>query len=80
LTHSLALGLRQGLSDLALPLTDQQQTQLLDYLALLLKWNQVYNLTSVRDPEQMLAQHVLDCLAAIGRVCDCLPALARYCH
>jgi len=74
LTHSLALGLRQGLSDLALPLTDQQQTQLLDYLALLLKWNKVYNLTSVRDPEQMLAQHVLDCLAAIPVVLQEFPS------
>jgi 16S rRNA (guanine527-N7)-methyltransferase len=74
LTDALALGLRQGLSDLTLPLTDQQQTQLLDYLALLLKWNKVYNLTSVRDPEQMLGQHVLDCLAAIPAVLQEFPA------
>ena len=74
MTLSLAQGLRQGLSDLALPLTDQQQAQLLDYLALLLKWNKVYNLTSVRDPEQMLDQHLMDCLAAIPELLHEFPA------
>jgi 16S rRNA (guanine527-N7)-methyltransferase len=39
--------------------------KLLDYLALLFKWNAVYNLTSVRDPMQMVTHHVLDSLAAV---------------
>ena len=39
--------------------------QLLDYLALLAKWNAVYNLTAVRDPTQMVTQHLLDSLAAV---------------
>ncbi len=41
-------------------LTDQQKQQLLGYIALLHKWNQVYNLTSVNDPQQMLTRHILD--------------------
>ena len=47
---------------LSLP-TPATQEKLLDYIALLAKWNRVYNLTAVREPEQMLAHHVLDSLA-----------------
>ena len=46
-------------------LSDSQHQQLLTYIDLLQKWNQVYNLTAVKDPEQMLTQHVLDCLAVV---------------
>ncbi len=62
--------LRAGADQLALDLPDGPLEQLLDYLALLGKWNSVYNLTAVRDPEQMLTQHLLDCMAA-------LPAFAQ---
>lgn len=47
--------------------------RLLDYLALLIKWNGVYNLTAVRDPEQMLTQHLLDSLSIAGPLADRLP-------
>lgn len=57
--------LQQGAQELQLDLSDHQVGQLLDYLALLAKWNAVYNLTAVRDPQQMLTQHVLDCLAVL---------------
>ena len=40
--------------------------QLLDYLALISKWNKVYNLTAVRDPEEMMTHHLLDSLAAVA--------------
>ncbi|SLM65230.1 MULTISPECIES: 16S rRNA (guanine(527)-N(7))-methyltransferase RsmG [Dickeya] len=43
-------------------LTDQQKNQLLQYVALLHKWNKAYNLTSVREPEQMLVRHIMDSL------------------
>ncbi len=61
----LALALSEGLQSLSLELTQVQQQALLDYIALLGKWNKVYNLTAVREPEQMLSQHVLDCLAVL---------------
>lgn len=40
--------------------------RLLDYLALIQKWNKVYNLTAVRDPQEMLTHHLLDSLAAVA--------------
>lgn len=58
-------GLRSGAGALGLDLGDAQVEQLLAYLALLAKWNKVYNLTAVRDPRDMLVQHLLDSLAAI---------------
>ena len=50
---------------LGLQLGDAQYEQLLDYLELIAKWNRVYNLTAVRDPEEMLVQHLFDSLAAV---------------
>ncbi|RMG38713.1 MAG: 16S rRNA (guanine(527)-N(7))-methyltransferase RsmG [Gammaproteobacteria bacterium] len=57
--------LSDGLDALGLTLSPTQQQQLLDYLALLLKWNRVFNLTAVRDPGQMVARHLLDSLAIV---------------
>ncbi|HCD06477.1 MAG TPA: 16S rRNA (guanine(527)-N(7))-methyltransferase RsmG, partial [Methylophaga sp.] len=51
--------LDKGCAELQLQLSEEQKTQLLDYLALLQKWNKVYNLTSVRDPQTMLTRHIL---------------------
>ncbi|MEO0317009.1 MAG: Methyltransferase gidB [Pseudomonadota bacterium] len=62
---SLRASLRAGADALSLDLPDPQLEQLLAYLALLHKWNRVYNLTAVRDPKQMLTQHLLDCMAAL---------------
>lgn len=57
--------LADGIKELSLELDARQHEQLLDYLALLFKWNSVYNLTSVRDPLQMVTHHLLDSLAAV---------------
>lgn len=57
--------LHVGVQALHLSLSDTQLSQLLDYLALLAKWNSVYNLTAVRDPMQMVTQHLLDSLAVL---------------
>ena len=57
--------LRAGLSELQLDLSELQLTRLLDYLALIAKWTQVYNLTAVRDPAEMMTHHLLDSLAAV---------------
>ena len=65
---SLDLQLRSGLQALSLELSTDQQKKLLDFLALLLKWNKVYNLTSIRQADDMLTHHVMDCLAAVAAV------------
>ncbi|MCE4540193.1 16S rRNA (guanine(527)-N(7))-methyltransferase RsmG [Pelomonas sp. P7] len=57
--------LEQATQQLGLDLSATQIDQLLAYLALLQKWNRVYNLTAVRDPAQMLSHHLVDSLAAI---------------
>jgi len=66
---TLATNLTQGLQALQLDLSSAIQTQLLDYLNLLTKWNRVYNLTAVRDVTQMLPKHILDSLVVIPYVC-----------
>jgi 16S rRNA (guanine527-N7)-methyltransferase len=60
---TLSAQLTAGLERLKLALNAEQQGRLLDYLALMQKWNRVYNLTAVREPENMLYQHLLDSLA-----------------
>lgn len=62
---ALAGPLSEGLQKLGLSLTESQHAQLLEFLALLQKWNKVYNLTAVRDPQEMLTHHLLDSLAAV---------------
>ncbi|AOV98446.1 16S rRNA (guanine(527)-N(7))-methyltransferase [Edwardsiella hoshinae] len=48
------------LAQAGISLTDQQKQQLLAYVTLLDKWNKAYNLTSVRDPREMLVRHIMD--------------------
>ena len=48
------------LDDAGISLTDHQKNQLVAYVGLLHKWNKAYNLTSVRDPGEMLVRHILD--------------------
>ena len=61
LTHLLP-ELESGLDALGLP-TRPLAGQLLDYLALLDRWNKTYNLTAIRDPREMLSKHLLDSLS-----------------
>lgn len=63
-----AAQLAEGVAQLGVSLSPQTQQQLFDYLALLDKWNQIYNLTAVRDPSEMVSQHLLDCLAVAPHV------------
>jgi 16S rRNA (guanine527-N7)-methyltransferase len=63
---NLEAGLRSGAKDLGLGLSDEQIQRLLDYVALIQKWNKVYNLTALRDPADMLTHHLLDSLTAIA--------------
>jgi 16S rRNA (guanine527-N7)-methyltransferase len=57
--------LLQGCNTLKLELTELQICQLLSYVQLLDKWNKAYNLTSVRDPQEMIDRHILDSLAVL---------------
>lgn len=57
--------LQEGVSELDLNLNSVQIEQMISYLALLFKWNSVYNLTSIRDPKEMVRQHLLDSLSAV---------------
>ena len=56
-------GLVSGLKQLGLALDQPQQLRLQAYLLLLAKWNRVYNLTAVRDEQQMVSRHLLDSLS-----------------
>lgn len=62
---SLAQELARGIVELGLELSAEAQQKLLDYLALLQKWNKVYNLTAIRNAEQMISHHLLDSLAVL---------------
>ena len=48
------------LNQTSLSLSEQQKQQLIAYVELLDKWNKAYNLTSVRDPQQMIVRHIMD--------------------
>ncbi len=61
-----------GVAALGLTLPEGAADKLLRYLALLRKWNRVYNLTAIDDPDAMVVQHLLDSLAVLPH----LPALA----
>ena len=64
----LAAQLSEGIEVLGLALPQETQTRMLQYLALIRKWNQVHNLTAVREPEAMLVRHLLDSLAILPHV------------
>jgi 16S rRNA (guanine527-N7)-methyltransferase len=61
----LAQLLAEGIDQLGLTLDAGQQEKLLAYVALLAKWNKVYNLTAVREPERMIGLHILDSLSLL---------------
>ena len=57
--------LAQGAAKLGADLTEQQSLRLIQFLALLNKWNKAFNLTAVRDPKEMLGRHLLDSLSLL---------------
>ena len=72
--EALAALLEDGLRELDIELSVEQKGKLLDYVALLAKWNAVYNLTAIRDPRQMLIQHILDSLSIVPHLATLGPA------
>ncbi|SFQ14104.1 16S rRNA (guanine(527)-N(7))-methyltransferase RsmG [Pseudomonas borbori] len=69
-TSKHAEELAQGALELGVEVSPKQQEQLLAYLALLIKWNKAYNLTAVRDPDEMVSRHLLDSLSVQPFVLD----------
>jgi len=65
---TLAQQLAQGVKELGIALPTGAQERLLQFLALLQKWNRVYNLTAVRESSKMVSQHLLDSLAIVRHV------------
>lgn len=63
--------LDSGLKSLGMVLDVGKRDQLLQYIALLDKWNKVYNLTAVREPERMIGLHILDSLSVLPHLRDC---------
>ena len=62
--------LERGLDALPFAVSAAERAQFVRYLDLLNKWNQVHNLTAVRDPEEQVSRHVLDCLAVLPYIGD----------
>lgn len=60
--------LAAGIADLGTAVPPETQTRLLQYLALIQKWNRVHNLTALREPETMLVRHVLDSLSILPHI------------
>ena len=77
MSRALEPQLRAGLQALDLALDEAQITALLDYVDLIQKWTRVYNLTAVRDPQDMLTHHLLDSLAVVRPLRQQLAALGR---
>jgi 16S rRNA (guanine527-N7)-methyltransferase len=65
---ALQAQLEQGIAALGLALPAEAVPRLLDYLALLERWNAAYNLTAIRDPAEMVTRHLLDSLAILPYV------------
>lgn len=55
---------------IGLKLDSLKLSQLVQYLQLLHRWNSTYNLTAVRDPSEMIIQHLADCLVAVSALCN----------
>ena len=62
--------LERGLDALSFVVSAAERAQFVRYLDLLNKWNQVHNLTAVRDAEEQVSRHVLDCLAVLPYIED----------
>ena len=62
--------LSAGIAEMGLDVSLEAQQKLLQYLVLLQKWNKVYNLTAVRNPQDMVVLHLLDSLSVLPHIED----------
>ena len=60
LENDLLIALKSSLKNCELVVTEEQQQQLIRFVLMMHKWNKAYNLTSVRDPQQMVIKHIVD--------------------
>lgn len=72
------MNLADGFAAMGLELPAGAEAQLAAYLALLAKWNKVYNLTAIRDPGEMVTHHLLDSLAVLSILEKSAPAGRRF--
>ena len=68
MSHTPESRLRAGVEKMSMSLPEGAMEKLLAYLVLLVKWNGAYNLTAIRDPEQMVIKHLLDSLSIVNHV------------
>ena len=66
--NNLESMLQSGAEEMGIAVSPEQLAQLRHYVELLAKWNKVYNLTAVRDPEEMVFRHILDSLSILPQV------------
>lgn len=76
--EALAPKLVAGAGELGVELSDSQLQQLLQYLALFIKWNKAYNLSAVRDPAEMVHRHLLDSLSVVPALRDYTGPAGRF--
>lgn len=69
-TKAHAEELLSGAKQLGIEIDPARQDKLLAYLELLIKWNKAYNLTAVRDPDEMISRHLLDSLSVVSFVAE----------
>jgi 16S rRNA (guanine527-N7)-methyltransferase len=75
---SLGSALQDGLAAMGLDLSHEKQDKLQAFMALLTKWNRTYNLTAIRDENQMLTHHLLDSLSILPAIGNSAPAARRW--
>jgi len=69
-TQGFAARLLSAADEIGIVLSQIQADKLVDYVALLSKWNSTYNLTAVRDPSEMLDRHIIDSLSVVPYITD----------
>jgi 16S rRNA (guanine527-N7)-methyltransferase len=74
MSDSFLAQLQEGVEAMDLKANDMPLQDYVSYIELLLQWNTAYNLTAIRDPEKMLAYHILDSLSILPFIhgSDCL--------
>jgi 16S rRNA (guanine527-N7)-methyltransferase len=65
INKKLSMIVQQGTAKLGIHLTESSLTKLLGFISILLKWNRIYNLTAIRNPDDIVLRHVLDSFSIV---------------